>query len=73
MTSEELVKIANAMHGIADLIKYADTIRRLHDCNDCGIKKRCKYAPTPGNVVRINCPLWQDKEHHGCNGDYCDL
>lgn len=27
-------------------------------CNDCGAKD-CEYKPDPGELVRINCPLWE--------------
>ena len=39
--------------------------RRLTDlpnCNCCGIKNTCTYCPEPGENVRINCPLWEEKE-----------
>ena len=34
----------------------------MGNCNDCSLKLTCKYAPTPGEVVRFNCPLWKEKE-----------
>jgi hypothetical protein len=39
---------------------YYDRITALHDCNDCGIRRVCKYLPMPGETTRINCPLWKE-------------
>ncbi|WP_457791419.1 hypothetical protein [Anaeromassilibacillus sp. SJQ-5] len=41
--------------------EFYDDITALHDCDDCGIKSKCKFAPEPGQMVRINCPLWVEK------------
>ena len=40
---------------------FYEDITALHDCNDCGIKGICKFSPEPGQMVRINCPLWVEK------------
>ncbi len=40
---------------------FYEDIAALHDCNDCGIKGVCKFSPQPGQMVRINCPLWVEK------------
>lgn len=29
-----------------------------HDCNDCG-RNVCEYIPAPGQLTRINCPMWE--------------
>lgn len=39
---------------------YTD-ISMLHDCDDCGIREQCKFLPKPGQMVRINCPLWVER------------
>lgn len=41
--------------------EFYEDITALHDCNDCGIKGVCKFSPEPGQMVRINCPLWVEK------------
>ena len=59
MTDYELSKL---LHHIADALMLADRVSKQHNCNDCGIKKTCKYCPTWGEPVRINCPLWKKEE-----------
>lgn len=44
-----------------DCIRYTEQISALHDCNDCGDMRNCKYCPKPGEFTRINCPLWKEK------------
>ena len=50
--------IAGILYKLADIVKAYDNIMSLHDCNDCG-RKDCPYAPKAGQMVRINCPLWE--------------
>lgn len=40
--------------------EYYDRITALHDCNDCGAKRTCRYVPRIGEATRINCPLWEE-------------
>ena len=32
------------------------------DCNRCEKKKTCEYAPKPGELVRYNCPFYEQEE-----------
>ena len=32
------------------------------DCNRCGKKKNCEYAPKAGQLVRYNCPFYKRVE-----------
>lgn len=41
---------------------YTEQMTKQHDCNDCGAAKSCEYMPQIGQPVRVNCPLWRDKE-----------
>lgn len=43
---------------LSDYKDFYESITALHDCNDCSIKGVCKFSPEPGQMVRINCPLW---------------
>ena len=43
--------------NIADCLMAYRMISRLPDCNTCTDRK-CQYRPKPGEMVRINCPLW---------------
>lgn len=47
---------------LSDYKDFYEDITALHDCNDCGIRCKCKFAPDPGQMVRINCPLWVEKK-----------
>lgn len=41
---------------------YYDQVAHLPSCNNCGKAQSCEYCPKPGEVARINCPLWRAKE-----------
>lgn len=41
---------------------HSDEINKLASCNDCGTGDACEYKPKPGQLCRINCPLWQPME-----------
>jgi predicted RNA-binding Zn-ribbon protein involved in translation (DUF1610 family) len=41
---------------------YAENINMLHNCNDCGQRNDCEHLPEPGQMARINCPLWRHEE-----------
>lgn len=45
---------------IIDMIDYMETLKTLHDCNDCGSRSTCSFCPKAGQMVRINCPLWEE-------------
>lgn len=36
-------------------------VDELPHCNNCGVFD-CEHRPAPGNMVRINCPLWRAME-----------
>jgi len=40
---------------------YYAQVAAQGDCNDCGKARGCQYAPRPGGITRINCPLWRAK------------
>lgn len=47
-----------------DEIEYKELYENLialPNCNTCGIKNLCKFCVSPGQVIRINCPLWVEK------------
>lgn len=41
---------------------HSKEVAALPNCNDCGSLRACRYAPKPGEMARINCPLWRAKE-----------
>jgi PHP family Zn ribbon phosphoesterase len=42
----------------------SDRIGALPNCNDCGNRDTCEYVPKPGEIARINCPLWRAKQEN---------
>ena len=55
---EDFVRI---MREVMSDALYAIAVRSYNDCNDCH-RIRCRYRPKPGEMVRINCPLWSEGE-----------
>lgn len=41
---------------------HSDQVSNLPNCNDCGAARNCEYIPQPGQMARINCPLWRPME-----------
>ena len=56
----DLEDFANILISTADAIRYFLDVSSCNDCNTCG-KTKCRYIPDPGQMVKINCPLWQPK------------
>lgn len=38
---------------------HSEQVAALPNCMDCGAAKGCEYMPAPGEIARINCPLWR--------------
>lgn len=57
INSEELARV---LIHVADCIRYTHKVQSYDDCNNCG--RGCGYEPKPGEMTRINCPLWRAKE-----------
>ena len=54
-------EIATVSHILDSLI----TLRRIQEsgsCNECIIRKECKYVPQLGHMVRYNCPFYVGKD-----------
>ena len=51
MTSDERMKIREALLYIADCMVAVNDMHSQHNCNDCGLKLRCAYVPHPGQPV----------------------
>ena len=47
---------------ILDTLMAYRNIVETGDCNRCG-KKECDYIPDPGQMVRYNCPFYENKEN----------
>ena len=58
MTREARMELHNTLIYLADCLLAVDMLSRMHSCNDCGNVRACAYAPTWGEEVRYNCPLW---------------
>lgn len=61
MTREERIKLRRALLYIADCMIAVNDMEEMNNCNNCGTKKTCPYAPEVGTPVRYNCPLWKEK------------
>lgn len=40
---------------------HSDQVSKLPNCNECGAFD-CEHRPRPGEMARINCPLWRAQE-----------
>lgn len=58
MDDARLRDIIIDLYYIADLLKVADRVVRMPNCNDCGADD-CEHKPKWGMPVRYNCPLWE--------------
>ena len=53
---------------IADVAYILDTLMAYRNivqsgcCNSCDGARKCKYTPKPGQLVRYNCPFYEQKE-----------
>ncbi len=47
------------LYSICDYARMGYELSLCNDCNNCGIKKECEYAPKAGQLARLNCPLWK--------------
>lgn len=52
---EELIQM---IMSICDYARLGYKISTHNNCNTCGIRKTCEYAPEWGESVRWNCPLY---------------
>lgn len=53
---------------IADVAYILDTLMAYRnivstgDCNRCANTKTCEYIPKPGQLVRHNCPFYEEEK-----------
>lgn len=48
--------------NIFDLLCACREILESGCCNDCGKKMDCEYCPKPGQLVRFNCPFYEQED-----------
>ena len=53
--------ISNVAYILDILMAYRNIVDS-GDCNRCGKKKNCEYAPKAGQLVRYNCPFYKRVE-----------
>ena len=46
---------------ILDSLIALRNIQSLNSCNTC-LNKGCRYKPKPGQMVRFNCPHYDERE-----------
>lgn len=56
---QHLDRQPNIQGYIKDCIIVAERFRSCNDCNNCSNRNSCEYLPGPGEITRINCPLWK--------------
>ena len=65
---ERLGRVSNLDSAIANTAYILDSLCVLRDlcktgcCNDCAVKRQCRYAPDCGKIVRYNCPFYERSE-----------
>jgi len=57
---EKMHEFAFMLRHAADCVEWYRRRTKMHDCNDCA--KGCGYEPKWGEMVRVNCPLWREKD-----------
>ena len=58
-------RIDDAISNVAYILDALMAFRNIIDsghCNCCGKKKTCEYAPKPGQLVRYNCPFYEQED-----------
>ena len=55
---EDKERIHETLRYLEDCMRFADAMKKLPTCNDCGDRGSCSYRPAWGDPVRYNCPLW---------------
>ena len=53
--------ISDVAYILDTLIAYRSIIECGH-CNACAIKNSCRYAPKPGQLIRYNCPFYEERK-----------
>ena len=56
MKIDELIA---TFYYLIDCLDYFREVSNVPDCNNCGKKRTCKYVPAWGDLVRINCSMWE--------------
>lgn len=54
-----LDQIISDITYVRSCLKLLKDIQESGCCNDCHIKKYCKYKPKLGEQVRYNCPFYE--------------
>lgn len=47
--------------GQLDCLMALRDIVSTGDCNICNKKNECAYVPKPGQIVRYNCPFYEER------------
>lgn len=61
-------KLDDTIYNVAYILDTLTAYRSIVEsgnCNDCVIKNSCKYAPKPGQLVRYNCPFYEERKTDG--------
>ena len=58
---EDSKNFVRMLRYVSDCVYYAQEVQSYPDCNTCGKRNNCEYLPDFGELVRINCPLWEKR------------
>jgi len=62
IVADQAKTISRLAGELSELKARSDRISYLPNCNDCGANGKCPYMPKWGDMVRINCPHWQERK-----------
>ena len=57
------MEIKNQLDAISAMLDVYIQVTQMNGCRNCG-KQDCEYRPKNGELMRLNCPLWEG----GSNG-----
>lgn len=61
MKTEKLDDAINSITYILDTLMAHRDIVKTGNCNTCWVRDTCKYAPKFGQLVRYNCPHYEEE------------
>ena len=56
-------RLDNAISDVGylfDCLRAYRNIVKSGNCNDCRLQKTCDNCPKPGQLVRYNCPFYEE-------------
>lgn len=54
----------DAISNVSYILDSLMALKKIHEsgsCIDCAMLSLCKYKPELGEMIRYNCPFWNDE------------